>query len=1085
MQARSIVLAALSFFLPILAAQTPKPAAALPAGDRIPVKNLPILAKPDLSGQEAVMEKMALVVRYAKDGSCVRTLTVREHVLSNAGVRDAGIVSIPFASSAETVTFDYVRVRKPSGELVETLAEDAQEMAAPVTESAPMYSDLRVKQLPIRSLSVDDTVEYQVTVHATDTDAPGQHSFVMDFMTGIPVQEQTIELRVPLDFVANIVVKSEHPTTTDEGSERVYRWKHETASEYPKKQEKDDSAPVQLVQAMYAPEIAMSGFRSWGEMGAWYRGLMKDRAVPDAAIQAKADDLTRGLTTDDAKVDAIYNYVATQYRYIAVSFGIGRLQPHTAAEVFRNRYGDCKDKHTLLQAMLAAEKIEAEPVLIHSSVRVNPGLPIPAQFDHMITLVKLKDHDVWLDSTPEVAPSRMLLAGLRDKLALAIPATGDAQLVRTEATLPFPSFVRETITGKLAKGGVLTAHFDLTLRGDAEVMYRALYHRVPRANWQELTQNISENTGFAGEVSAVDASLPEKTAEPFHVSWDYTRKDFGEWENLRFPQIATWFQGKFATGVTPPKRQIALDTTGETSLKVTLTLPEGYTVTVPADVKRAKPFAEYSSTYKLKDRTLEMEYALHYKVRELPLDAFQDYVGFVNGMSDDASQMIQLVGASAQEPKTTVKADNSQARELLQQSYQEIRSNDKKKARDLLDKVKSMNDQQSGLWAQYGALDWISNNKPQAVADYKKEVELHPENFGAYQWLIWFYTNQGQWPDAEQTMQAWAKAEPADPRPLAGLGALQVSQKKYKEAETSLREAITLSTEPDPLKLQLGQAQIKAGETAAGKATLHALMDTSDDPLILNDTAYELGDAGLDLPAAEAASRKAVGLQETRTTSTDLASVKNEDFQSVFGLAADWDTLGWIYFKQNKLPEAESYVRSAWLLLMNPEGGLHMGKIYEAEGKRDEALTAYRLAMKTMGQRKLTQSFADMKTEMETRAAALEKAGAHEVPGPHVQQVGDELAALRTYTIASPLDGQYASADFLLLLGDNRAEDVRFFKGDESLKKATPTLLSETYRSPLPTGSKAKVLRRGIVACTTGSKTCLLVMLPAAEARAD
>jgi hypothetical protein len=62
---------------------------------------------------------------------------------------------------------------------------------------------------------------------------------------------------------------------------------------------------------------------------------------------------------------------------------------------------------------------------------------------------------------------------------------------------------------------------------------------------------------------------------------------------------------------------------------------------------------------------------------------------------------------------------------------------------------------------------------------------------------------------------------------------------------------------------------------------------------------------------------------------------------------------------------------------------------------------------------------------------------------------------------------------------------VRFFKGDESLKKATPTLLSETYRSPLPTGSKAKVLRRGIVACTTGSKTCLLVMLPAAEARAD
>jgi tetratricopeptide (TPR) repeat protein len=137
-------------------------------------------------------------------------------------------------------------------------------------------------------------------------------------------------------------------------------------------------------------------------------------------------------------------------------------------------------------------------------------------------------------------------------------------------------------------------------------------------------------------------------------------------------------------------------------------------------------------------------------------------------------------------------------------------------------------------------------------------------------------------------------------------------------------------------------------------------------------------------------------MQETRAATATLASAKNEDFGNVSGLAANWDTLGWIYFKQNKLPQAESYVLSAWLLLMNPEGGLHLGKIYEAEGKKDEALTTYRLAAKAMGQRNLPQSFLDMKTEMEARAAAPTKAGAHEKPGPRVQQGGDELAALRT-----------------------------------------------------------------------------------------
>jgi hypothetical protein len=170
---------------------------------------------------------------------------------------------------------------------------------------------------------------------------------------------------------------------------------------------------------------------------------------------------------------------------------------------------------------------------------------------------------------------------------------------------------------------------------------------------------------------------------------------------------------------------------------------------------------------------------------------------------------------------------------------------------------------------------------------------------------------------------------------------------------------------------------------------------------------------------------------------------------------------------------------------MSPEGGLHMGKVYEAEGKKDDALTAYEQALKVTGSRPLTETYTDMKSEMEARVAALKAAGAHEKPGPKAQQGGDEVAALRTYTIPSPLDGKYASADFLLLLGDNRAEDVRFLKGDESLQKAAPALAAATYRAPLPEGSKAKVLRRGIVACTTGSKTCLLVLLPPESARMD
>ena len=58
---------------------------------------------------------------------------------------------------------------------------------------------------------------------------------------------------------------------------------------------------------------------------------------------------------------AIYEFVSGQTRYIGIDFGVGRYQPHAAAEVLANQYGDCKDKDTLLEAMLRAKGFSPRP----------------------------------------------------------------------------------------------------------------------------------------------------------------------------------------------------------------------------------------------------------------------------------------------------------------------------------------------------------------------------------------------------------------------------------------------------------------------------------------------------------------------------------------------------------------------------------------------------------------------------------------------------------------------------------------------------------------------------------------------------
>ena len=69
----------------------------------------------------------------------------------------------------------------------------------------------------------------------------------------------------------------------------------------------------------------MTTFASWEEVGRWYHGLEKDRRAPTPDIRAKAAELTAGKTTDLEKIEALYDFVATNFRYVSLSFGVGAI----------------------------------------------------------------------------------------------------------------------------------------------------------------------------------------------------------------------------------------------------------------------------------------------------------------------------------------------------------------------------------------------------------------------------------------------------------------------------------------------------------------------------------------------------------------------------------------------------------------------------------------------------------------------------------------------------------------------------------------------------------------------------------------
>ncbi len=129
----------------------------------------------------------------------------------------------------------------------------------------------------------------------------------------------------------------------------------------------------------------------WRALGLWQAKLEEHRPDATPEIAARAKELTADATDLYTKLSRITGYIQKNVRYFIVAEGIGGWQAHSAAEIFRNRYGDCKDKTTLLISMLQSVGIQAYYLHVDSRRGViDPNAPSLVG-NHMITAIELPE----------------------------------------------------------------------------------------------------------------------------------------------------------------------------------------------------------------------------------------------------------------------------------------------------------------------------------------------------------------------------------------------------------------------------------------------------------------------------------------------------------------------------------------------------------------------------------------------------------------------------------------------------------------------------------------------------------------------
>ncbi|MGC2060161.1 MAG: DUF3857 domain-containing protein [Candidatus Sulfotelmatobacter sp.] len=547
------------------------------------------------------------------------------------------------------------------GKDFEVKDKDAIE-ASPGINGGELIRDVTFKILRIPASDPGNIIGYEYEVE----EQPFFLQELWHFQEADPVRESHYSLQIPAGWEYKASWLNHEEVSVTESGGNVSQWVlHDVKGirREPKMPPQDGVAGFMII-SLFPPGGVLNGFSNWNEMGKWYVNLVGSRVDASSEIKQQVAALTASKTTTLEKMQTLATFVQRDVRYVGIELGIGGYQPHPASEVFAHRYGDCKDKATLLRSMLREIGVDSFHVVIYSERgAVTPKTPAHNGFNHVIAAIRLPEglsdpsliatvqHPklgklLFFDPTNDLIPFGQLPGYLQANYGLLVTPDG-GELIELPQQPSAMNSIRRTAQLTLDKNGTLKGNVEEVRLGQRASSERWRLRTVSKdADRIKPIEELLASSLGSFQITRASVLNGQQTDRPFGFNYSFESpnyaKNAGDLLLVR-PRVIGMKGSGFLETKEPRKFPIEFEEPAQDTDSFEITIPPGYVVDdVPPPVDADYGFASYHSKTVVKGNVVDYTRTFEVKELSVPVDKAEALKKFYRIIAGDERNTVVL-----------------------------------------------------------------------------------------------------------------------------------------------------------------------------------------------------------------------------------------------------------------------------------------------------------------------------------------------------------------------------------------------------------------------------------------------------------